>query len=296
MATEGNVSLADGRSMSFAEYGSPDGHPVLYFHGSPSSRLEPLMIGEDVFIQHGLRIIAPDRPGMGRSSFQSHRGFADWPVDVVALVDALGLDTFSVLGTSGGGVYAAACAARIPERLHSAVIVSGGWRMDQPHLLAHLPFTIRLTWLLAKRAPMLLGVWLKSMAASVDGDLSKLKRLLPQPDYDAFESAGRYETFGYILREALRQGGKGPAWDMRLYVHPFDIRLQDIHMPLHVFHGEKDGNVPIALVREALAALPTAQLTTYPHEAHLSTLCNRFDDIARALREGQPLSSATTAG
>ena len=60
MATEGNVVLADGRVMTYAEYGSPEGRPVFYFHGSPSSRLEPLLIGDDVFAQHGLRII--ERP------------------------------------------------------------------------------------------------------------------------------------------------------------------------------------------------------------------------------------------
>jgi pimeloyl-ACP methyl ester carboxylesterase len=288
MATEGNVPLADGRNMSFAEYGSPDGHPVLYFHGIPSSRLEPLLIGEEVFARHGLRIIAPDRPGMGRSDFKHHRGFAEWPVDVMALADALGLDKFSVLGFFGGSVYAAACAARMAERLHSAVIVAGAWRMDQPQLLAHLPFPIRLNWLLAKHAPLLLRLWLKGMTARIDGDLSKLKNLLPQPDYDAFESFGRYQTFSYVLREALRQGTRGPAADMSLYAHPFDIRLQDIQIPLHVFHGERDANVPIAIVRAALAAIPSATLTIYPYEGSLSTLCNRFDDIAHALLEGAP--------
>ena len=286
MATEGNVVLADGRNMTFAEYGSPDGHPVLYFHGTPSSRLEPLLIGDDTFVQLGLRIIAPDRPGMGRSSFQPHRSFTEWPVDVIALADALGLGRFSVLGHSGGGVYAAACAARIPERLHSAVIVSGAWRMDSSEVLAKLHFMTRLAWRLAKHAPMLLGLLLRSMAADAGNNLSQMKNILPQSDYDAFEYPGRYEAFGYVFREALRQGPRGAAWDMRLHVRPLGVRLQDIQMPLHVFHGEKDANVPIALVREALASLPTARLIVYPHEAHLSTLCNRFDDIARALIEG----------
>jgi pimeloyl-ACP methyl ester carboxylesterase len=286
MATEGNVVLADGRNMTFAEYGSPDGHPVLYFHGAPSSRLEPLLIGDDTFARLGLRVIAPDRPGMGRSSFQPHRGFSDWPVDVITLADELGLGTFSVLGNSGGGIYAAACAARIPERLHSAVIVSGGWRMDQPQALSGLHITTRTRWQLAKHAPMLLRPLLRSMAANAGRDLSQMTNILPQPDYDAFESNGRYETFGYILREAMREGPRGAAWDMRMYVHPLDVRFQDISMPLHVFHGEKDANIPIALVRQSLAALTTAKLTTYPHEAHLSTLCNRFDEIAQVLLEG----------
>jgi pimeloyl-ACP methyl ester carboxylesterase len=296
MAAEGNVVLADGRHMSYAEYGSPEGHPVLYFHGAPSSRLEPLLIGEDAFVRHGLRIIAPDRPGMGRSTFQPHRGFADWPVDMVALADALGLDKFSVIGYAAGAPYVAACASRMPQRLHNAVIVSGAWRMDRPQALAHLHFIIRLSWRLAKHAPPLLGLLLKRMTARVSTDLSQLKSILPQADYDVFENPGRYEAFGYILREAMRQGSRGPTRDMRLFVHPFDIRLQDIHLPLQVFHGEKDANVPIALVREALADIPTAKLTTYTYEAHLSTLCNRFDDIARALLADQPLPASPAEG
>lgn len=286
MATEGNVLLADGRTMTFAEFGAPEGHPVLYFHGAPSSRLEPLLIGDAEFSKLGLRIIAPDRPGMGRSSFQRHRSLSDWPIDVVALADALGIGKFSVMGNSGGGVYAAACAARIPERLHSVAIVSGAWRIDDPRTLAAMPFVNRLTWMLAKRVPMLLPLWLRSMGAGVNGDLSHLKTRLPPADYEAFESPGRYEAFGYALRESLRQGTKGPAWDMRMYVHPLGIRLQDIQLPLHVFHGAKDPNVPISLVRETLTNLPTAKLVVYPYDAHLSTLCNHFDEIARALVEG----------
>src|SRR6266508_1130420 len=121
------LTLPDGRKLAYAEFGKPDGFPVLYFHGAPSSRLEPLLIGNDDFARFGLRIIAPDRPGMGGSDFQPGRGFSDWPKDVLCLADSLELMQFVVLGISGGGGYAAVCAARIPERLRTAVIVSAGW-------------------------------------------------------------------------------------------------------------------------------------------------------------------------
>jgi pimeloyl-ACP methyl ester carboxylesterase len=283
MATEGNVVLADGRVMTFAEYGSPDGRPVFYFHGAPSSRLEPLMIGDETFVRHGLRIITPDRPGMGRSSFQPHRGFSNWPVDVVALADSLKLDEFSVLGFSAGSGYVAACASQIPQRLRSAVIVAGAWRMDNHPALSTLLPMVRLAWYLAKWSPMLLGIGLKTLEKSAGKDLAQMKRYLPQPDYDAFEEMGRFELYGYALREALRQGTKGAVWDIRLYMRPLDIRLQDIHTPLHLFHGAKDGSVPLAIVQDMLSQLPTATLTTYPHDAHLSTLCNHFDEIASVL-------------
>jgi pimeloyl-ACP methyl ester carboxylesterase len=72
----------------------------------------------------GIRLIAIDRPGVGLSSFQPNRRLSDWPADVDALADELELVRFSVLGYSGGGPYAAACAARIPQRLIAAAMVS----------------------------------------------------------------------------------------------------------------------------------------------------------------------------
>jgi pimeloyl-ACP methyl ester carboxylesterase len=117
MKTNNLLTLPDGRKLAYAEFGKPDGYPVLYFHAAPSSRLEPLFLGDDIFSRFGLRVICPDRPGMGQSDFQSHRGFSDWPKDVIFLTEAIGLNQFSVLGVSGGGGYAAVCAATIPEKL-----------------------------------------------------------------------------------------------------------------------------------------------------------------------------------
>ena len=92
MKTDNLLTLPDGRKLAYGEFGKPDGYPVLYFHGTPSSRLEPLMIGDEVFRQVGIRVIAPDRPGVGGSDFQLNREFSDWPKDVEFLADAVGLE------------------------------------------------------------------------------------------------------------------------------------------------------------------------------------------------------------
>src|SRR5262249_39080994 len=84
--------------LSYAEFGRPEGDPVLYFHGSPSSRLEPLLLGDEMLGRLGLRVISPDRPGMGGSDFQPGRRITDWPADVTSLADAPGLDRFAVRG------------------------------------------------------------------------------------------------------------------------------------------------------------------------------------------------------
>jgi len=224
---------------------------------------------------------------MGGSDFQPGRAFTDWPADVISLAEALGLDRFAVLGNSGGGLYVAVCAAKIPERLRAAVIVSGGWRMDWPEARAGLPFPNRLTMLLARRAPFLLRLLLGMMKGVAQGErdkeLAQLEKRVPPPDHAAFAEPGRLEAFGRGMREALRQGPRGAAWDLGLYVRELGFSLDEIRMPMTLFHGELDTNAPIAMVRRAVAQLPTARLVTYPNDAHLSTLCNHIDDIARAL-------------
>ena len=287
MRAEGQIVLPDGRKLAYAEFGRASGAPVLYFHGAPGSRLEPLLIGDDVWSAHALRVIAPDRPGMGASNFLPRRGFSDWPADVIALADALGLEQFSVIGNSAGGGYVAVCAARIPERVRSAVIVSGGWRMDWPEARVGLPFSYRAVWTIARRVPFLLGAILSSMGSlsgsNREKELAEFKKRLPPPDYASFAEPGRIEALAQTMREALRQGTKGPGWDMRLYVREFDFRTEEIRIPIIWFHGEKDINSPMALVRRAVAGMPSVRLVRYENEAHLSTLTNHFEEIVAAL-------------
>jgi pimeloyl-ACP methyl ester carboxylesterase len=227
---------------------------------------------------------------MGGSDFQPGRRFTDWPRDVMALADALGLDRFAVLGNSGGGPYVAVCAARIPERLKAGVIVSGGWRMDWPEAKAGMPFPNRLMMGLARRAPPVLRLLLKMMGGIATGErdkeLAQLKKRVPPADYAAFEPPGRLEAFGQAMRECLRHGARGPAWDLGLYVRDFGFRADEVRVPLTLFHGEADTNAPIALARRVAAELPAARLVTYGNEAHLSTLCNHVDEFAQVLRNG----------
>lgn len=281
MNTESHIILPDGRKLAYAEYGKQDGYPVMYFHGTPSSRLEPAVIGEDVWSRLGLRVIAPDRPGMGDSDFQPKRGFSDWPKDVVVLADTLGLEQFAVLGNSGGGGYAMVCAAKIPERLSAVVIVSGSCgRMDSPEALNNLPVPNRLFWILTRYAPFMMPLLLKAMSGSSP---DQMKKGLHPADLAVVEQPGRVEAFLQMIQAAIHQGTKGPLWDMRLYVGKFDFQLDEVQMPLKLFHSEQDGNVPIALVRRVVAELPSAELIIYENEAHLSTFANHVNQIAQAL-------------
>jgi pimeloyl-ACP methyl ester carboxylesterase len=281
------LTLPENRQLAYAEFGDPKGHPVFHFHGSPSSRLEPLLLGDLVFKQLGLRVIAPDRPGMGQSDFQPDRGFSDWPKDIAFLADALDIDKFSILGISGGGGYVAACAAKIPERLHAAAIVSGAWQMN---LSEDMPTVSRWMWMMAKKFPVFHQILLKVMEQSLKGSpkqvMAMFEKQLPPVDFEVLQRSDRMKIACETSLEALRHGVKGAAWDLQLYVRDWDFSLDEIQIPLQLFHGERDLNVPIASVKRVLASLPTANLVTYPDEGHFSLIMNRFEAIAKALVGG----------
>ena len=99
--------------------------PVFYFHGIPSCRLDCKMFSSPALLDDlGIRLIAVDSPGCEGSAYQRGRRLSDWPQDVAVLADFLGVNEFAVLGWSGGGPYALACAQLMPTRVSTTIVVS----------------------------------------------------------------------------------------------------------------------------------------------------------------------------
>jgi pimeloyl-ACP methyl ester carboxylesterase len=264
-----SLRLADGRTLAYAEYGAPEGKPAFYFHGSAGSRLEPAMLDGEALKKAGIRLIAPDRPGMGGSDFQPGRGYSHWPADIVALADSLGLGKFGVFGVSGGAGYASVCARAIPERLSGAVVASGAGQMDSPEARAGLPFMGRLTCGLAARSVRLTALLLSLTKPNLQADVAKirqqLRRSMPPEEAAIFEEPGRLEAFMASAAESMRPGVDGIAWDTHLCARPWDFRLEEIRFPVRLLHGEADRNVPVAVARK-VAGHPGLQATYYPGE------------------------------
>lgn len=280
--------LPDGRTLTYAEYGAPDGKPVFYFHGQSGSRLEPAVLDASNFEQAGIRLIACDRPGMGGSDFQPGRGFSHWPADIVALADSLGLGKFGVFGVSGGGGYVSVCARLIPDRLTAAVIVSGAGWMDSPEARACLPVMNRWMWGLAARSARLIGLMLTLTIPRAKVDIVKVRkqmlRSMPPVEAAIFEKPGRLEAFMASGAESMRQGINGIAWDTHLCARPWDFRLEEIRFPVRLLHGEADQNVPVAVARKVAADIPDCQATFYPGEGHFSTVANHLDEVIGLLK------------
>lgn len=150
----GTVTLPDGRELGYAETGDPDGVPVLAFHGVPSGRLGAAVF-DAAAREAGVRIIAPERPGVGVSDPLPGRELADWPTDAAALLDALDIDAAPVFGISGGGPYALACGALAPERFPRVAVCCGVGPM------AAIGRSERLAFRAARYAPRVVGAYLR---------------------------------------------------------------------------------------------------------------------------------------
>jgi pimeloyl-ACP methyl ester carboxylesterase len=284
----GEITLRDGRTLAYLERGSRSGTPVIYCHGVPSASVEAnLIVDDEVAAALGLRIIVPDRPGMGRSSYQPGRRIVDWPEDVLDLANALGVDTFAVLGSSGGAPFAAACAARIPNRVRAVGLLGGVAPPDAPGILQSLSGPMRLMLRLARFAPLVLrGLFRLNLRAIRRGGPAASRRMLawaPEPDRRFLQRAAIRDGFMACFEEACRRGTRGPVADLALIGRPWGFDLAELKTPALLWHGEQDRNVPVANGRYLASAIPRCRATFYREDAHLSVPLNHQREILGAL-------------
>jgi pimeloyl-ACP methyl ester carboxylesterase len=221
-------------------------------------------------------MIAPDRPGMGLSDFKKNRALLDWPADVVELADALGIGRFAVAGVSGGGPYAAACALKIPDRLSAAGIISGVGPFDAAIGLEQMSRQNRLIIGLAGKAPwsMLIVHWLMAQGVRRFARQAVPMMIRAMPECDR-ALARRPDIQAIMIEdaaEAFRSGATGAAWEAVLHARPWGFQLRDIRVPVHLWQGELDTNVPVSMGRYQAGLIPDCHATFYPGEGHLCLL------------------------
>jgi pimeloyl-ACP methyl ester carboxylesterase len=161
MNSKNQINLVDGRTLGYAEYGSHHGFPVLFFHGLPGSRLEAEKL-HHAALKMKVRLIGLDRPGMGLSSPQRDRTILAWAEDIDEFAATLNLKTFSIIGHSGGAAYVAACAYRIPGKVHKAVIVSGIAPFTYQEAITSLHKSQKYMLWMIRHCPMLLKWMMRS--------------------------------------------------------------------------------------------------------------------------------------
>ncbi len=269
-----SIRLRDGRTLGYAEYGVPDGNALLYFHGYPGARLEGQFLAEQA-VKAGVRLIAVDRPGMGLSSYQAHRHILDWPDDIAEFADYLGLEHFAVVGFSGGGPFATACAYRLPDRVVACGIVAGAGLTGFHHYI----LSRVLPWLMTPAMRRLFQDEIRSRQT-----LQRMAGNWVEPDKRALTVPGVADILTASLTEAFRQGARGAAQEGTLLGAPWGFKLEDMTLSsVYLWHGELDREVLIAMGRGVAARLAHCTATYYPDDGHISLIVNHAEEIVARL-------------
>ncbi|MCB9641380.1 MAG: alpha/beta hydrolase [Myxococcales bacterium] len=287
-----SLPLQDGRVISLLDVGQAEGQPLLLFHGWPSSRAGALSWHERAKAL-GVRVIGIDRPGIGLSTPKPGRTILDWPQDIEEIADQLGLERFSVAGVSGGGPYALACAYKIPHRLHAVGSIAG--MGDAALGLDGMRDANKMLFSLARKANWLLRFFFWAGIGRFIKEEAKLKPIiqkmlsdLPDVDKTVLSSPGLEQKFVLELQESFHQGAKWIAKEGALYTMPWGFRYEDLpKIPIHVWHGELDVNVPIRMNHLLVERAPHVQGHFFPDEGHLSLLAHKMDEILQALTTTQ---------
>jgi pimeloyl-ACP methyl ester carboxylesterase len=289
------VTLSDGTVVGYAETGDPAGPPVLYLHGSPSSRLEVGLPGiREAADDLGLRILAPDRPGMGLSTFRRY-SIADYPQLVRGFADAVGLGRFAVTGVSGGGKYACACAWALPDRVTRVALVSSTCSFDLPGARATWNAEDRRLYQGADRAPWLVRLFLAKVGRDVrrdpDAMFATVERSVGPADREVLATQGFREALDRDMGEAFRQGGRGPAHDLTLEARPWGVPFERIRVPVEIWHGEADQVVSPQQSRILARTLSLVTEHYVPGEGHFSLLARHAEEVMQSI-----LGGSTTSG
>ena len=289
MHHENLIELQDGAVVAFEEYGDANGVPVMFCHGWPSSRTMAQLTDEPAR-ELGIRIISADRPGISASSLQPDRKLTDWPRLVDRITDYLGIHDFRMLAISGGAPYAYATATAMPQRVRAIAIVGGApplaeisdsngllplyrWMLalyrTQPRLLRSLFYLARPV--LSLRPPLRFRPVL-------------LKMLLMRPcDAESLRDAAAFEAIFESQRRAWRASAEGVVADAQIYAQPWGFAIEDVRVPVRLWHGKEDRAFSVHLAEELANRLPNCHARFVDDAGHYSLPIRYMRDILKDL-------------
>lgn len=284
---DSEISLADGRQLGYRELGPRDGQPVLFFHGLGTSRVI-CPADESIAEELGARLIAIDRPGIGLSERQPGRRLLDWPADVEQLADRLGLGSFSVVGWSGGGPYAAATALALGDRVDVCGLVSAPAPIAGVKGVGYLRRFDRTAAGAARGAPWMVRLamwnWGRPQRRDAERSFDRSVAEMCRADQHVLSEPGLRRQMIDNSAELYRQGGRGLYDDALVLARPWGFEPRAIRVPVRIWHGARDDVVPSAMARYMASQIPTAQLTSYAEEGH-HLLYRRWREILTELAQ-----------
>jgi pimeloyl-ACP methyl ester carboxylesterase len=289
MSNENFVQLEDGAVVAFEEYGDPNGLPVIFCHGWPSSRTMARLTDEPAR-ELGIRIISPDRPGISGSSLHPDRKLTDWPHVVERVVGHLGIREFRVLAISGGAPYAYATAMAMPHRVRAIAIVGGAPPMAEfVNAEGLLPLYRWMLTLYRTRPRLLRRLFhlarpVLSWRPPVRFRPLLLKMLMLRPcDAESLRDAGAFEAIFESQRRAWRGSAEGVMADAQIYAQPWGFAIEDVRVPVRLWHGKEDRAFSVHLAEEVAKRLPNCKARFVDDAGHYSLPIRHMCEILKDL-------------
>ena len=271
---QGKINLPDGRTLAYADRGPADGAPLVFHHGTPGSRLghHP---DASVYEDSGVRAVTYDRAGYGLSDRLEGRDVAAVAADVAALADALGFERFAVMGVSGGGPHALACAALLGGRVsRAAVMVTPAPYGDEGFdFLAGMTQTNVDEFGAALAGPAQIEAYLapyvEMLQTKPEAIIAELAAELPAPDQATLARPEVREMMAMNWQEASRQGSAGWMDDDLAFTRPWGFDLADVGVEVRMWQGELDVLAPEAHGRYVAEQLPNATFEVAQGKGHM---------------------------
>jgi pimeloyl-ACP methyl ester carboxylesterase len=298
---EGTVAVGDDRQIGFAEFGDPQGRAVFWLHGTPGARRQIPVEARFYAERRHIRLIGIDRPGIGSSTPHQYPNVLAFAEDLRTIADVLGIDDMAVIGLSGGGPYALACGAAMPDRVKVAGVLGGvaptvgpdaigGGAMSLGSVIAPFMPVIGLPLRLAAVGLIRMIRPLGSPAIDAYGRVSPVgdRRLLARPEFKAM--------FLDDLLNGSRKQMAAPFADVVVFAKHWGFRLDQVRVPVRWWHGDEDHIIPFNHGRHVVASLPDAQLYTLPGESHLAGLGYAEDILDELMSLWDGLEPGRTGG
>jgi pimeloyl-ACP methyl ester carboxylesterase len=285
MAETATVERPGGRVVAFTAWGDPEGRPLLLLHGTPGSRFSRSP-DPDLYRRLGAHAVSFDRPGYGRSTAQRDRTILSVADDALTVADAVGWERFAVLGVSGGGPHALAVGARAPERVSALGLAVGGAPaefVDPDDLIAINREGLRRA---REEGRESLEEFLSEPAAQAASDpggmLDAAMADAPEVDREMLARPDVRATLVESLQEAFVNGPVGWFDDAYALSTPWGFELGEVAVPVHMWYGEADRNVPLEAVTKMAAQLRVESFEVIPGAGHLGWLMQE-EDVLRTL-------------
>ncbi len=284
-----HVILNDKRKLGYSEYGIKDGYPIIYCHGSQSSRLE-MHYDLSFAVNNKLRIISMDRPGHGDSDFNPNGSILSFANDTNQLIEKLGIKEFSVLGMSAGAPFAMGIANLLKQKTKKLGIVSGFAPINNETNKA-LSKEVSVLLKMAKSFPIFLKLMLKiqhrQLKKNPKSALKNFLKIMSAPDQEILKNESVMNIIERMFKEAFKNGSKGVYYEIsKILVQDWKFQMSDIRIPTFIWHGSDDNNVPKEWAMMTNKEIQNSQLKIFPNEGHLIIFKNA-EEIFTTLKKNE---------